>query len=262
MIVQKEFLNKLKDFGLNSYESKLWIALLSRGVSTAGELSDISNVPRSRAYDVLESLEKKGFIVVKVGKPIKYLAVSPSEVVERVKKKVLEEAEQQNKVLSKLKESDVLEELNTLHSEGIKLVDPTDKSGAFRGREKAHEHLTYMVKNAKKSVVLMISKTGADRKLDLLAGHLKRAAKAGVDVRIAVPHNASRETIEAYAKLAAVKPHKSEARFCIVDGKEIMLFLTDDQKVHKSYDCAVWVEAPQFVEYFSSLFDREWKAGK
>ncbi|MBI2665693.1 TrmB family transcriptional regulator [Candidatus Woesearchaeota archaeon] len=87
MIVQKDFLNKLKDFGLNSYESKLWVALLSRGVSTAGELSDISNVPRSRAYDVLESLEKKGFIVVKVGKPIKYLAVNPGEVVDRVKKR-------------------------------------------------------------------------------------------------------------------------------------------------------------------------------
>ena len=44
MIVQKEFLSKLKDFGLNTYESKLWTALLSRGVSTAGELSDIANV--------------------------------------------------------------------------------------------------------------------------------------------------------------------------------------------------------------------------
>ena len=133
MIVQKDFLNKLKDFGLNSYESKLWIALLSRGVSTAGELSDISNVPRSRAYDVLESLEKKGFIIVKVGKPIKYLAVPPSEVIERVKKKVVEEADQKNKVLSELKGSDVLGELNTLHVEGVKLVDPTDRSGAFRG---------------------------------------------------------------------------------------------------------------------------------
>ena len=69
MIVQKSFLMKLKDFGLNSYEAKLWVALLSRGVSTAGELSDIANVPRSRTYDVLESLEKKGFIIVKIGNP-------------------------------------------------------------------------------------------------------------------------------------------------------------------------------------------------
>src|SRR3989338_7750745 len=150
MIVQKEFLNKLKDFGLNSYESKLWVALLSRGVSTAGELSDISNVPRSRAYDVLESLEKKGFIVVKVGKPIKYLAVPPREVVERVKKRVVEEADQKSIILTNLKDSDVLEELNVLHTEGVKLVDPTDKSGAFRGRDKVHEHMVTMVKNARK----------------------------------------------------------------------------------------------------------------
>ena len=64
MIVQFDFLNKLKALGLNSYEAKLWVALLSVGTSTAGELSDIANVPRSRSYDVLEGLEKKGFIRV------------------------------------------------------------------------------------------------------------------------------------------------------------------------------------------------------
>ena len=263
MIVQKDFLNKLKDFGLNSYESKLWIALLSRGVSTAGELSDISNVPRSRAYDVLESLEKKGFIIVKVGKPIKYLAVPPSEVVERVKKKVVEEADQRNKVLSQLKESDVLGELNTLHTEGVKLVDPTDKSGAFRGRDKVHEHLSTMVKNAKKNVTLMISKDGLERKYDLLVNPIKKLVKAGVDVRVTVPMNADKEIVDNFSRVAKVKQHKdANARFCIVDDNEMLLFLTDDKKVHKSYDCAVWVEAPYFVNYFSTLFNKEWKAGK
>jgi HTH-type transcriptional regulator, sugar sensing transcriptional regulator len=258
MIVQKDFLNKLKDFGLNSYESKLWVALLSRGVSTAGELSDISNVPRSRAYDVLESLEKKGFIVVKVGKPIKYLAVTPNEVVERVKKKVVEEAEQRNKILTQLKSSDVLEELNTLHSEGVKLVDPTDKSGAFRGRAKVHEHLSTMVKNAKNSITLMISKEGAERKYDLLSSSLKKASKAGVDVKISISGNASKQIVDNFSKVAKVSQHKSpEARFCIVDNKEMLMFLTDDKKVHKSYDCAVWVEAPHFVNYFNSLVENQ-----
>ncbi len=263
MIVQKDFLMKLKDFGLNSYESKLWVALLSRGVSTAGELSDISSVPRSRAYDVLESLEKKGFIVVKVGKPIKYLAVPPAEVVERVKKRVLEDADLRTKVLSNLKGSDVLGELNTLHTEGIKMVDPTDKSGAFRGRDKVHEHLAFMIKNAKKSITLMVSKEGLERKYEALGGHLRRAAKSGVEVRMVVPGNADKDMVSLTSKFAKVKAQKDgDARFCIVDGKEMLLFLTDDQKVHKSYDCAVWVEAPQFVDYFSSLFDKEWKSGK
>ena len=134
------------------------------GTSTAGELSDIADVPRSRSYDVLESLEKKGFIIVKIGKPIKYLAVPPAEVVERVKKKVVEEADQRNQILSQLNGSELLGELNVLHTEGIKLVDPTDKSGAFRGQDKIHEHLSYMIKNAKKSITLMASKSGAERK--------------------------------------------------------------------------------------------------
>ena len=264
MIVQKEFINKLKDFGLNSYESKLWIALLSRGVSTAGELSDISNVPRSRAYDVLESLEKKGFIIVKVGKPIKYLAVPPAEVIERVKKKVQQEAEERHTMLSQLKDSEVLGELNVLHTEGIKLVDPTDKSGAFRGREKVHEHLLTMVKNAKKSITILTSKDGLDRKYELLANPLKKTVKAGIDVRIVAPLSASKETIENFSKIAKIKQLKtnSNARFCMVDEVEMLMFLTDDEKVHKSYDCAVWVEAPFFVQYFNSLFENEWKGAK
>ena len=134
MIVQKEFLSKLKDFGLNTYESKLWTALLSRGISTAGELSDIAGVPRSRSYDVLESLEKKGFIIMKLGKPIKYIAVSPQEVIERVKKKIEEDSEKQIKMINMIRESDVLEELNMLHKEGIEMVDPVELSGSLKGR--------------------------------------------------------------------------------------------------------------------------------
>ncbi len=110
MIVKKDFLMKLKDFGLNSYESKLWTALLSRGVSTAGELSDIANVPRSRSYDVLESLEKKGFIIMKVGKPIKYIAVQPEEVLERIKKKIEEDTIFKRELLDSIKSAGVLNE--------------------------------------------------------------------------------------------------------------------------------------------------------
>src|SRR4030043_1945738 len=101
MIVKDEFLSKLRRyFNLNLYEVKIWAALLSRGVSTAGELSDIANVPRSRSYDVLESLEKKGFIIMKLGKPIKYIAVPPEEVIERVKKHIEEDANAQASLIN------------------------------------------------------------------------------------------------------------------------------------------------------------------
>ena len=72
--------------GLNIYEARIYTALLSRGICSAGELADMSSVPRSRCYDVLESLEKKGFVFQKLGRPIKYIAIPPTEVVDTLKK--------------------------------------------------------------------------------------------------------------------------------------------------------------------------------
>src|SRR3989338_6316763 len=152
MIVKDEFMGKLRRyFNLNLYEVRIWTALLSRGISTAGELSDIGHVPRSRAYDVLESLEKKGFVIMKLGKPIKYIAVPPSEVVERVKKHLKEDSETRLKRLDTLKGSDVLEELNALHSQGVELIEPADLAGSLRGRPNLYNHLELTVTNAEKS---------------------------------------------------------------------------------------------------------------
>ncbi len=135
MIVKEEFLSRLrKIFDLNLYEVKVWTALLSRGTSTAGELSNISDVPRSRTYDILESLEKKGFIIMKLGKPIKFIALKPEEVVDRVKKNLLVEAKERSKRLETLKGDEVLEELNSLFTKGVKFVEPSDLSGNFKGK--------------------------------------------------------------------------------------------------------------------------------
>ncbi len=258
MIVGQELLGKLKDFGLNSYESKLWVALLSRGVSTAGELSDISNVPRSRTYDVLESLEKKGFIVVKIGKPIKYLAVPPAEVVERVKKRVMVEAEEKNQSLSKLKESKVLTELNSLHTDGVRLVDPTDKSASFRGREKVYDHLNMLTKGAKKSIHLMTTGEGLGRKEGALWNQLKKANSRGVKINIAVPSGTNKKVMKRFSEIATVKESKmADARYCIVDGKSLTMMMTDES-THPSYDSAVWVEAPYFTKHFVSMVEKHW----
>jgi sugar-specific transcriptional regulator TrmB len=188
MIVKDEFLSKLRRyFSLNLYEVKIWTALLSRGVSTAGELSDIANVPRSRSYDVLESLEKKGFVVMKLGKPIKYIAVSPTEVVERVKKNMRAQADEKIKRLETLKETEVLGELNSLHSQGIELVEPTDLSGSLKGRHNLYNHLELTLKNAEKSVTLMTTTQGLIRKAEGLKSVFEKLKKKGVNIKIAAP---------------------------------------------------------------------------
>ena len=264
MIVQKEFLSKLKDFGLNTYESKLWTALLSRGISTAGELSDIANVPRSRSYDVLESLEKKGFIIMKLGKPIKYVAVPPEEVLERVKKKLINDADNSAKVLENLKGSEILQELSLLHSQGIDMVEPTDLSGAIKGRSNLYNHLESMIKTAETSVDMMTTTEGLIRKADVLKSLFMKAKDRKVRVRIAAPLTKEAEKAVKDLKNFAEIRHISEikARFVIIDGKQITFMLLDDSEVHPTYDSGVWVNTPFFALALKQMFETEWKQMK
>lgn len=63
--------------GLNRYEAKAYVTLLIRGVATASEISDLSGIPYTRVYDVLSSLESKGFVVSVPGRPMKFQALDP-----------------------------------------------------------------------------------------------------------------------------------------------------------------------------------------
>jgi sugar-specific transcriptional regulator TrmB len=264
MIVQKDFLNKLKDFGLNSYEAKLWTALLSRGVATAGELSDIANVPRSRSYDVLESLERKGFVVMKLGKPIKYIAVPPAEVLERVKKNISEEADKQSQLIESLKGSDVLSELNSLHKQGVDTVEPADLTGAIKGRQNLYNHLGAMIKGAEKTVSIMTTDEGVVRKLESLKGVLGKAKERGVRIRIAAPiTKTSQPAVKGLSQYAQLKHvDEAKARFCVVDGKSATFMVLDDKSIHPNYDFGIWVNTEFFAKAFENVFNTLWEQGK
>ncbi|HIG52082.1 hypothetical protein CXT76_00170 [Candidatus Parvarchaeota archaeon] len=261
MIVNGEFLSRLrKIFDLNLYEVKVWTSLLSRGVSTAGELSSISDVPRSRTYDILESLEKKGFILMKLGKPIKFIALKPEEVVDRVKKNLVVAAQNKSKRLDEIKGNDVLNELSNLFNNGIKFVEPADLSGSLKGRQNMYNHLDMMIKNAKKSAVIVTSSDGINRKLEALSQTLNQAKKKGIKIRIAAPINSQNvkiaKSLSKYGDVRALnEPH---GRFAIIDGEQIMFMLLDDKTVHPNYDVAVWFSSEFFGKSLASMFDLSW----
>ena len=262
MIVKEEFLSRLrKIFDLNLYEVKVWTALLSRGTSTAGELSSISDVPRSRTYDILESLEKKGFIVMKLGKPIKFVALKPEEVIERVKKNLLTNAKEKSKRLEKLKGDDVLEELSGLFSDGIKYIEPTDLSGALKGRQNIYNHLDMLVREAQKTITLVTTADGLSRKLEVLLPSLEKAKKRGVIIRIAAPITPENKQVASdFAKVAEVREVKDlRARFMLIDSEQLMFMLLNDEEVHPTYDVGVWLNTEFFAQALESLFEIAWK---
>ncbi|MBS3151283.1 TrmB family transcriptional regulator [Candidatus Woesearchaeota archaeon] len=261
MIVKDTFLAKLRQaFNLNIYEVKIWTALLSRGISTAGELADISSVPRSRSYDVLETLEKKGFVVMKLGKPIKYLAVKPEEVVRRVKKGIKEHADNKLERLEEVRGTKLFDELKLLFDNGINLVDPTDLSGAIKGRDNIANHISYLLNEAEKEVVLITTVEGLLRKAGCLRKNLKSLSQKKVNIRIVAPITKDNiDVVKELSKFAEVRnTQRINSRFMIVDNKKIMFMLMNDKEVHQEYDAAVWVESPYFATALSNFFNVVW----
>lgn len=245
MLASAKVFDALKGIGLNLYERRLWVALLARGTSTAGELSEIANVPRSRTYDVLQSLAEKGFVVVQTAKPIRYVATAPEESLERAKKKLEEDFKETQQRIDDLKDSPVMRELNEVFSQGLKLVTPEDITGSLKGRYLVFQQLDTMVRDANKNINIVTTPEGLN---DLLSNHidaLKKAKERGVDIRIAATGTEKcSEAIKAFNSIADVKVVDEKevpvtGKFMVVDGKQMMLSLTN-AKVHSTQDMAVW----------------------
>ena len=67
----------MEDIGLGSYEIKVYISLLEKGSMTASEISKKSNVPYSKIYEVLNSLEGRGWVESNSSRPQKFFPNSP-----------------------------------------------------------------------------------------------------------------------------------------------------------------------------------------
>ncbi len=261
MIVEKNFLNKLKDLNINSYEAKIWMALLSRGVSSAGELSEISNVPRSRSYDVLENLERKGFIVMKIGKPIKYIALPPKDVLERVKKNIKEDADREIDVLDRFKSSEVFKELETLHNKGINIIDPLDLSGILKGRSNIYAQLNLLINNAEKEIMIMTTVEGLKRKKENFMKSLKRAASRGVKISIIAP-SINSELAAGFEDISKIRQINSlKARIFITDSRQSVFMLKDDP-VDEAFDLGLWINSPFMTSSLKDMFELAWKNSK
>ncbi len=250
--LKNHFLSELKKhFKLNIYEVKIWASLLSRGIASAGELSDISGVPRSRCYDVLESLEKKGFIIMSIGKPIKYLAVNPDAILERVKDNINQEADVLSIQFEGIKETDEFRELELLHKSGVQQVDISSISKSIIGRTSINKHLKKMLSNAKSNLVFATTDEQVERSAKLLRGFAQAFAKKGVKARLYSPYN--KAVIKKLQNVEYIECNPS-TRFASVDGKE-MIFIVSNQSVVPDYEVAIWISSPFFVSAVNILFE-------
>lgn len=72
--------NHLKKHGFTDYEAKAYSSVVSIGQGTAREICEISGVPQGRIYTILQTLTKRGFLVIDPGPPAYYLPLDPANL--------------------------------------------------------------------------------------------------------------------------------------------------------------------------------------
>ncbi len=253
MIIKADLVKRVKEyFNLNIYETKVWMALLSKGIASAGEVAELSGVPRSRTYDVLESLEKRGFAITKIGKPVKYISVKPTEVIEKMRINTVHEANERVRNLSTIKDTPEYGELERIHSTGISLIKSHEITGALKGRSNVISRVRELILDAKREVIITTSALDFEDKSRVLIPALEQAAKNNVKIKLALA--GSPERIKKVTARLNIKPSitNSTARLYIADKNEVLFMITPE---NAEEELGVWLNSSFFVESLRNIVD-------
>lgn len=137
-----KIINLFKKFNFTESETKVYVTLLQNGAKSGYEVSKISGVPRSKVYNSLELLIKKGTVNIAQGeKSVLYKAEDVQCVINHLKK-------QNEEMLSEL-ESELILIDKKLENEQIWQV---------KGYAKLLEKCSWLIKKSQEQVLIQIWK--------------------------------------------------------------------------------------------------------
>ncbi len=267
---------------MNLYESRAYIALLSARQLTAKQVGETALIPRSRTYDVLESLTRKGFAQATPSSPHAYAPVPAEKVLSlyygSVRKKIQDRAIHTNEE-AEAKLEEARDAFLTLTKEfaGTRPKEGPIVDGVFviDNRKNIESTLVGLISDAR-SEVLRITKPpelSSREPLDpfYIVGLENQkivfnALKRGIQMKWL---SLSRE-IPTYLGLDIVEPPERRyldrdqditEKFLIVDNHSVLLNLHDPRSPGYS-QVALEMRSAAVTSIFRDYFDKLWRKGK
>lgn len=232
----------LRELGLTDYEARVYAGLVSAGPSTAGELSKSANVPYSRIYDILSRLERRGWVEVQSGRPTRYRAKAPAEVVRLLKI-------DQERHLKELGEG-IIKELEPLYESRAEAKRPD--IWILRGERnllaKAGEMLT------RAQVEALISLPRMTNEIAGLGAFLPALGAKNILVRVLAAEKPKLEKSDLPTNLEIRGRDTLFGGGVIVDGREVLLVLGSGGEL-----VGIWSDEIGLARFAKEYFEYLWK---
>ena len=237
----------LERIGLTSYEIRTFSVLLKSGELTASDLSQKSGVPYSKIYEVLGTLEEKGWIGSDDSRPTKYFAKSPSTGLDTTRQKMESDFAQNKSV--------IINELVPLYEKSGTSEKPDIwvLSGAINIAAKILE----MVESCRNEVMVALPEAGQELIRQALP-KLRSLHDRGVNITVLTSDKMDKESLKAITRLATVKVKKGLFGGGIISDKRyVVILLGPEMGGAQSTDLvAIWADhvglagfARQYFEY-------------
>jgi len=165
-----EAVEVLQQLGLKEYEAKCFVGLSRLSTGTAKQLSEITDVPRTRVYDAIRVLEAQGLVAVQHSSPQQFRAVPLAEATETLRDQYEARVQRLQTALADVKEHDSKDE------------EPVQEVWSMSGTDAIANRSNTLIRDAAEEVVLVLgdeslltdelveSLTGLDDGVDLLIG--------------------------------------------------------------------------------------------
>lgn len=142
---QQQSIELLQQLGLKEYEAKSFVALARCQRGTAKDISEHSEVPRTRVYDAIRVLESKGLVETQHSNPKMFRAVSIDEAVNTLQTEYAERASSLRDALRGLEPTD-----------GEETEDVTHEVWALSGDQGISSRTEQLIQGASEEVILVV----------------------------------------------------------------------------------------------------------
>ena len=209
---QSVAIEQLERFGLSAYAARTFVALASLGMGTAKDVSQVSEVPRTRVYDAIDELHNRGLVDILQSSPKQFWAISA----ETASRTFEHELQYRTEILrTALSELEPIEQRS--EQRGVWTVD---------GQSAVTERVLEFVANAQNEIVYM---TVEDLLTNDLIDGLSEAADRGVSIKLAGVSAEVQEHIQDDVPGATmfeslwVWSDTSAGRLMMVDGRKTLV---------------------------------------
>jgi sugar-specific transcriptional regulator TrmB len=218
----------LREFGLTEYETIAYISLVKAGELTANDVSSFTTIPYSKVYTVLDTLEKKGWVEVKGGRPRQYYPRSPVEAL-RSEKMRQEDKFEKNREM-------VVSELQAVYEH--REIKEKPEIWIIRGEDNITSKIRETITGAKKELMVALPVLPIS-----LVKQVIPTFEAQMDHKLQIQLLTTRE---AEKTLPEILIHLTEVRIrddmfgggIVADGHETLLFL--NQGIEREESLAIW----------------------